>query len=454
MTAEAVSAQAAPPARRGILRHPKGLYFLAFTECWERFSYYGMTALVVLYMVNQLLLPGHVENIAGFSAFRGAIEGVFGPLSTQALASQIFGLYSGLIYFTPVLGGVIADRWMGQRNAVILGAVLMSAGHLAMAFDQSFLIALTLLIVGCGFLKGNISAQVGALYAANDEFNRVRAYAIFSMGINVGATLGPLLCGYLAQQYGWHIGFGAAAVFIMLGLVTYLTGYRQLPARVARKHEESRRLTQAEWTRIAIICAVLVIELFPSIAYFQSFNTSLVWIQDHVNLDLAGFVVPIPWFNSVDPIFSILGVPVVFALWAWQAKNGGEPNDLAKIGMGGWLTAAANLILVAAIVAFGDDGLSPIWPFLYFALLGFAFLFHWPVTLALVSRAAPAPVNSTMMGVAFLVLFAASFTIGWLGAFYERMAPAMFWGMHAAIGAVGGVAVLLFGRALSRALKT
>ena len=175
---------------RGIFGQPKGLYYLAATEAWERFSYYGMTALVVLYMVNQLLLPGHVENIAGFPGFRAALERVFGPMSTQALASQIFGLYSGFVYFTPVLGGWIADRFTGQRNAVIAGAVLMSAGHLAMAFNQSFLVALALLILGSGLLKGNISAQVGALYPVDDKAIRVRAYTIFSMGINVGSTLG------------------------------------------------------------------------------------------------------------------------------------------------------------------------------------------------------------------------------------------------------------------------
>src|SRR5215212_6022422 len=127
---------------RSFLGHPRGLAYLAFTEAWERFSYYGMTALVVLYMVNQLLLPGHVESIAGFPAFRAALEGAFGPMSTQALASLIFGFYGGFVYFTPVLGGIIADRWIGQRNAVVVGAVLMSLGHLAMAFDQSFLLAL------------------------------------------------------------------------------------------------------------------------------------------------------------------------------------------------------------------------------------------------------------------------------------------------------------------------
>ena len=212
--------------------HPRGLYYLAFTEAWERFSYYGMTALLVLYMVNQLLLPGHVEQIAGFAAFRGAIESVFGPLSTQALASQIFGLYAGFVYFTPVLGGLIADRWIGQRSAVVIGALAMSAGHVAMAFDESFLLALLLLVVGSGFVKGNISAQVGALYPPDDEARRTRGFAIFSMAINFGAVCGPLLCGALAQAYGWHIGFGAAALFMLAGLATSLYGYRLLPAKV------------------------------------------------------------------------------------------------------------------------------------------------------------------------------------------------------------------------------
>src|SRR4029450_302326 len=139
--------------------HPRGLFYLAFTEAWERFSSYGMTALVLLYMVTRLLLPGHVEHIAGFAALRAALESVAGPLSTQALASQIFGLYSGFVYFTPFFGGVIADRWIGQRNAVVIGALAMSAGHIAMTFDESFLLALLLLVIGSGFLKGNISRR-------------------------------------------------------------------------------------------------------------------------------------------------------------------------------------------------------------------------------------------------------------------------------------------------------
>ncbi len=434
------------------LGHPRGLFYLAFTEAWERFSYYGMTALLVLYMVNQLLLPGHIEQVAGFAAFRAAIESVTGPLSTQALASQVFGLYSGFVYFTPMLGGLVADRWIGQRNAVVIGALAMSGGHLAMAFDQSFLLALLLLVAGSGFLKGNISAQVGALYPAADESRRTRGFAIFSTAINFGAVAGPLACGALAQVYGWHYGFGVAAIFMLGGLATYLVGYRHLPARVPRRTRDAARLTGAEWRVVLALVAVMAITVFQSIAYYQLANVLPVWMQDHVALQLGSIQVPIPWYQSIDPLSSILGVPLLFWIWTHQAAGRGEPGDLAKIGIGAWLAAASNMILVAAILGSGGRPVHPVWPMLYCAGQGIAFLYYWPTLLALVSRAAPARVNATMMGFAFMSLFVANNLIGWIGTFYEKMSPVEFWSMHAAIGATGGVMVLLFGRALNRVL--
>jgi len=432
--------------------HPKGLFYLAFTEAWERFSYYGMTALLALYMVNQLLLPGHVEHISGFSGFRAALESVVGPLSTQALASQIFGLYSGFVYFTPLLGGMIADRWIGQRNAVVIGALSMSAGHIAMTFDQSFLLALLLLVIGSGFLKGNISAQVGALYPPEDEARRTRGFVIFSTAINIGAVAGPLLCGVLAQVYGWHYGFGIAAIFMLLGLATYLYGYRYLPARVERRKFEGTRLTAAEKRIVYALIAVMIITIFQSTAFYQVFNVNPVWIQQHVALDVGGFRIPVPWFQSINSVSSVLCVPLVLCIWRRQALRRREPNDLAKIGMGAWITAASNLILVVAILVSRDAPVHPIWPFLYSALLGISFLYYWPVLLALVSRAAPAKVNATLMGLTFMTLFISNNLIGWIGGFYEKMTPVQFWAMHAAIAAGGGLLVVLFGRRLSRTL--
>lgn len=433
--------------------HPKGLFYLAFTEAWERFSFYGMTALVVLYMVNQLLLPGHAEHVVGLAGFRAGMESLLGPLSTQALASQIFGLYSGFVYFTPLLGGMVADRWIGQRNAVVIGALSMSAGHVAMALDQTFLIALMLLVIGSGFLKGNISAQVGALYSRTDEARRTRGFIIFSTGINIGAVLGPLLCGLLAQVYGWHYGFGIAAIFMILGLATYLYGYRYLPARVERLGRQGDRLDAADWRIIRALIAVIVITIFESTAYYQLYNVGPVWTQQHVEPNIGNFRIPVPWYQSINALFSILGVPLVFWIWRRQASRGREPGDVAKIGIGAGLAAASNVILVAAISVSGGAPIHPIWPFFYCVVLAISFLYYWPTLLALVSRAAPATVNATMMGIAFMSLFVSNNLIGWIGGFYERMSPIEFWAMHAVIGAIGGILVMLFGGRLSRALQ-
>jgi POT family proton-dependent oligopeptide transporter len=372
----------------------------------------------------------------------------------MALASQLFGLYAGFVYFTPVFGGIIADRWIGQRNAVVIGALLMSAGHVAMAFDETFLLALLLLVTGSGFLKGNISAQVGALYPQDDEALRTRGFAIFSMAINFGAVCGPLLCGFLAQYYGWHYGFGVAAIFMLAGLATYLFGYRHLPARVERREQASGQLTAADWRVIRVLLVVMLITVFQSVSYYQVANVFQVWVQQSVNLEIGSLSIPVAWYQSIDPLFSILAVPLLFGIWQYQAARGGEPGELAKIGIGAWLAAGSNLVLVVAILLSGGKPINPLWPALYCAGLGVAFLYYWPTLLALVSRAAPASANATMMGVAFLSLFASNNVIGWIGRFYEQMSPAGFWILHAAIAGTGGLLILLFGRRLGRALDT
>ncbi len=438
---------------RTFFGHPPGLAYLAFTEAWERFSYYGMAALLVLYMVNQLLLPGHVEHVAGFAAFRGMLESTFGPMSTQALASQIFGLYSGFVYFTPVLGGWLGDR-IGQRSAVVLGALSMAGGHLAMAFDRSFLLALLLLIIGSGLLKGNISAQVGTVYPSDDEARRTRGFAIFSTAINFGAVAGPLVCGFLGERFGWHVGFGTAALFMLGALATYLSGYRHLPARVERKaNSASAPLTAADRKAVAALIAVMAITVLAYIAYYQLANVLPVWLQDHANLKAGAFEIPIPWFYSIDPLVSILSVPLLFALWDWQARSRGrEPSGLGKIATGSFVSGGANLVLVAAI-AVSPGRVLWVWPVLYCAIQGVAFMYFWPTLLALVSRAAPPRINATMMGVSFLTLFVANNLIGRIGTYYEKMTPLGFWALHAAIGAAGGLLMILFGRSLARILE-
>jgi POT family proton-dependent oligopeptide transporter len=444
------------PAERGFFGHPKGLAYLAFTEAWERFSYYGMSALVVLYMVQQLLLPGHVENVAGMAAYKAALEALFGPLSPQALASQTFGYYSGLVYFTPLLGGIVADRLLGAKRTVLVGTLLMSAGHLAMAFDRSFLVALLLLILGSGCLKGNIAAQVGHLYPPEDANRRTSAFTIFSMAINFGAVLGPLVCGLLAQLYGWHVGFGAAGVLMLLATAIYLAGQRHLPDQRPRARDRAPAppLTAADRRTIALLVGVVLITIFQSLAYYQCFNVGLVWIAENVDLATPLGTIPVPWFNSIDAFFSIICVPPLVWLWTRQAKSGREPGDIGKIGIGAAIAAvSAGLMAVGAALA-GDGRVSGLVPFAAFAGMGIAFLYYWPPMLALVSRAAPAKVNATMVSGAYLSLFVSNSVMGWIGSYYERMTPAQFWTLDAAIAAMGAVLVLVLGRRLTRALST
>lgn len=420
--------------------------FLAFTEAWERFSYYGMTSILVLYMSRALLLPGRVEGVAGFAGLRAVLESVSGPLSPLALASQVYGLYAGLIYFTPVFGGLVADRLIGRRRAVLLGAAMMSAGHVAMAFDVSFLLALLLLIVGCGFLKGNISAQVGALYPAGDAEARSRGFAIFSMAINTGAILGPMLVGLLADRLGWHWGFATAGLLMLVGLATYLAGY---PLLADRTPVSAAVVPDAGGQGRVVVGLVMAMALttFQSVAYLQNSNIGLVWIADHVDLAPFGFRVPVGWFNALDPLASIAFVPVLFDWWRRHPQS-----ELARIAQGAGIAALANLVLVAA--SWSGGRVSALYPLAYELLLGLAFLHTWPTLLALVSRAAPPAINATLLGCVFLTLFVAGILIGAIGSSYERIGATAFWALNAGIAAAGCVATLLLSRPLRRLLPS
>ena len=438
------------------LGHPKGLAYLAFTEMWERFSYYGMTALLVLYMTKQLLLPGHAEHVLGLGLLRQIFE-ARGPMSDAAFASLIYGWYGGLVYFTPLLGGMIADRWLGTRATVVLGALLMSAGHLAMSLDASFLLALLLLIVGSGCLKGNISAQVGQLYPIAEETRRTGGFTIFSAAINIGAVMGPLGCGAVAAIHGWHAGFALAAALMILALVIYLAGQAHLPGKVPGKTafgDALPALTGPERRRTALLILVIALTILPNVAYPMIWNIGLLWIDANVDLASPLGNVPAAWFNSIDSFASIAVVPPLVVLWAWLARNGREPSDIAKIGIGSALTGASALLLAAGAAMPGADGkVSVIWPILCFVGMGAAFIWYWPVLLALISRAAPAKINSTLMGGSFMSLFVGSVIMGWVGSFYDQMNAVWFWTLDGAIGLAGGLLVLLFGRSLSRALE-
>src|SRR5262249_7220725 len=211
--------------------------FLFATEMWERFSYYGMRALLVLYMTKYLLLAGQVDNVIGIATLKSVFEWVSGrTLEVQPLSSLIYGLYTALVYSTPFMGGIIADRYLGQHRTIIIAAAMMAAGHFMMAFEPLFLFALTMLILGNGCFKPNMSAQVGTLYGPGDP-RRDRAYSIFYLGIHLGAFLAPLVCGTPCEEVGWHWGFGVAGVGMIIALITYLVG---LHRRSLRPHELNR----------------------------------------------------------------------------------------------------------------------------------------------------------------------------------------------------------------------
>jgi proton-dependent oligopeptide transporter, POT family len=354
-----------------------------------------------------------------------------------------------------LFGGWIGDRLLGVKRTVIIGALLMSAGHFAMAFDQSFLIALLLLILGSGCLKGNIAAQVGHLYAPDDVSRRTRAFTIFSTGINVGATTGPLVCGLLAQLYGWHIGFGCAGVLMLLATITYLAGQRHLPDQRPRKRDRAPTapLSKSERRTVVLLVLAASITIFQSVAYYQVYNVGLVWIDAHVNLATPIGHIPVPWFNSIDPFVSIVAVPPLIYLWILQQRRGSEPSDVAKIGIGAAIASASSGLIVLGILLAGNGKVGAIYPVLACVGMGIAFLYYWPPLLALISRTAPPSINATMVSGAYLALFVGNVLMGWVGSYYEKMTPTAFWTLNAAVAGAGAVLVLLFGRQLNRALQ-
>ncbi|MBU0826161.1 MAG: peptide MFS transporter [Alphaproteobacteria bacterium] len=435
-----------------IFGHPRGLAYIVFTETWERFSFYGMQALLVLYMTLHLFQPENSVQVLGFEGYRAAMANVFGSLSPQALAAQTFGLYVGFVYFMPVFGGLLGDRYLGRKKSVIIGAVFMAFGHFLMAFEAYFLFALLALVVGSGFLKGNLAAQVGYLYAVNDK-RRDEGFSVYVFGINVGAFVAPLICGTLGELYGWHYGFGAAGIGMLIGLAIYLLGGRYLPPERNRADTTERvRLQPGDGAKITGILAMLAITALYWTAQSQVWNSYPLWIKDQVDRDLGFAMVPVTWFQSLDSLAVLLLAPAVLWLWKRQSRRAAEPADLTKIGLGCAVFAAACLLLSVGEFMAGSGKVAILWPVLFHFVCAVGFLYLGPIALALTSRAAPAAVNAMMVSCYYLAIFAGSFASGWLGRFYETMAPAAFWAMHGAVVGSGALLILLFGRPLLRAM--
>ena len=427
-TTPAVPAALTAPAGRESFGHPRGLYFLAFTETWERFSFYGMRALLVLYMVQELLVPGRIDTVAGMAGYRSALEAMFGPMSMQQLATQTFGFYAGLVYLTPLIGGLLADRWLGARKTVLIGIALMTAGHAAMAFDQSFLLALLLLILGSGCLKGNIAAQVGHLYPPSDESRRSNGFAIFSTGINLGAVAGPLMCGLVAAVWGWHAGFGLAGVMMLIAAIVYLAGLGDFADDAPTSAQDHvAPLTGPEMHMLARIVLVLALCTIPFVAYDQGSNAGMIWLDRKVDLSTPFGLVPAAWFNSIDPLASILSVPVLIWMWKRREARGVSADDITRIALGALLFVLSNVALAWADWAWPQGGIPVIFPILGFVLTGVGFIAAWPTMLALVSRRAPKKVNAFMMAAVYLTAFASGIGGGLYSRFYETLPGWQFW---------------------------
>ena len=444
---------ASPGAERAFLGHPPGLAYLAFMEAFERFSFYGMQALLVLYMTSQLLTPGHVEHVAGFATFRAGLEHVFGPMSRQAVSSEVFGLYAGLCSFTPVFGGMIGDLVLGQRRAVLVGGVMMAAGHFLMAFEGPFLLALALLILGCGMLKGNISAQVGNLYRGADR-RRADAFQLFYMAANVGVFTAPLVCGTLGEVVGWHWGFGAAGVGMLVSLSIYLAGYRRLPPDTlpprGQRRGETARLSRKDIPTLAAMGVLLVVVALFWIANGEVLNAYMIWARSHLDRQVGPFTLPITWLQSVSAIVGIGMAPLLIGLWTAQAKRGREPSALGKMAIGCGLAVAAYGLLALAAALSGPDKVPLVWALGFHLLAQTGYLFVYPIGMALFSRAAPPAINSLMIGIYFLSVFAGSLLVGWVGQFYEAMSAPAFWLLHSAAAGAAALILLFLGRPLSR----
>ena len=441
--------------------HPRGLAYLFATEMWERFSYYGMRALLTLYMVKYLLLPDRIGQVWGEPALRSTLETLFGPLDVQPFASQIYGLYTSLVYFTPILGGLIADRVLGQRRTVIIGASLMAIGHFMMASERLFLLALFMLVLGNGAFKPNISTQVGALYPPGDP-RRDRAFSIFYVGINVGAFFSPLVCGTLAVAFGWHYGFAAAGIGMLIGLAIYLRARSVLPAdeRERQRAQPRHPLTGDERRRLFSLAILFVpVTLFWA-TYEQQGNTIALWAEDFTvrsfDLGIWHGEVPAELFQSINPFLIFAFTPFIVVLWSRQAQRGSEPSTVSKMALGCLGVALANLLMVAAAAksaAHSSTAVSATWLLGYFAIVTIGELYLSPTGLSLVTKVAPARYLSMTMGVWLATSFLGNFIAGWLGSFWSGMAKRDFFLMIAAIAAAAAAVIFACNRPLRSALR-
>lgn len=472
---------------RAFIGHPKGLGYLSFVEACERFSYYSMQTLLTLYMVKYLLVPERMDGVVGLNWLR---SWHYQGLEGQPLSSAIFGDYTSLVYLTPILGGIIADRFAGQRAALFAGGIMMSIGHFLMAIEGAFLFALMALIIGVGLFKGNIASQVGALYKDND-LRRAMAFQIFYIAINVSVIAAPLVSGTLGEKVGWHYGFGTAGIVMVLGVLIFLAGRPHLPAEgdgnTISPTRTLKALAVATASTIVVIGIVFVAGIVIALAalvplYFfltrdlakeeklrvlallllipalaislltnqEIFNAYLVWADEHFQLTFAGTTLPTSWMITLDATLSFAMLVAVALFYKWYGTKRREPDELGKMIIGSFFTIAGGLCLYIAALTQGEGKIGLFWPFMFHLLNSIGFSHILPVSLALFSKIAPKQINATVIGLYYLAFFAANKIIGQVGQLYSSMDTPSFWLLHVASAAVGLVAFVLFKVFMSR----
>jgi len=443
---------------RAFVGHPRGLAFLAGTEAWVGFSYYGMQSLLILYMTSYLLTPGHIEHIFGFGAFRGLLQGLYGPHTGRALASNITGLYGAVAYATPLFGGLVADRLLGRSKSIVIGCLLMTTGHFLMAFDGSFVLALLCLVMGTG-MAGTLKAQVGGLYAPGD-LRRDDAFQIYSLALQVAVIAAPIVCGYLGEKVAWHWGFGAAGIGMLIGLVVYLSGQRWMPPDPLVQRSADRaagivrpKMTLKEWRTVAVLALLVPILAVAFVGNNEIFNGYLLWGKDNFQLNLFGQIMPVSWLLSIDAFVSTFTTVAVIFFWRWWGTHWRQPDEIVKVATFTFIAALAPLILAAAsIQAAGGHKVGLVWGLGFHLVNDIGFAGMYPIGMALFSRAAPPALGATVVNSFSFTIFLSNLLVGGLAGLLDKMSGFSFWGMHAVLVAGAGALLLVCSQVFKRTL--
>lgn len=382
---------------------PRGLTILFLTNMWEFFSYYGMRTLLVYYMTKELLFA-------------------------QEKASFIYGSYTAMAYFTPILGGAIADRWLGKRRAVIIGGTVMALGHFMMTFQPLFYVALATIALGNGLFLPSLPSQINDLYRADDP-RRGRAYNIYYVGLNIGGFMAPLICGTLGEVYGWHYGFGAAGVGMFAGLIVYVTGQRYLPVEGAKRAPAAAAAEPRNGDQGKVWMPLLGVGIAAAIfrgAYEQIGNTIPLWTDIGVDRVVGGFVIPMTWFQSLNPLLVISMTPLLLLHWRRRADRRRETSPARRMAIGALIVAAAYLLLAVIAASVGTERASWLWLLMFFALFTLGELYILPTGLGLFARLAPPRLGATTVAAWFLAIFSGSLLAGVVGTLWSRASHAGF----------------------------